>query len=112
MRVLLQDRLPKAIEPQADSEQAHSRFAGDRLQPVASALQGVDELVALGTPPLKASLAPGDKTQSWNEAWAPIEQWIENTDHLTPEALTQALQQLGESLNPEMGLTSPASDES
>lgn len=111
LRVLLQDRLPTAIESPADAEQAHARFAGGGLQPIASALQGVGELAAIGSPPLKASLAPGDKTQSWNQAWAPVEQWIENTEHLTPEALTEALLQLGETLNPEMALDPSSSEE-
>lgn len=102
LRVLLQDKLPTAIESEAGSEQAHNRFAGEPLQPVASALKGVSELMNLGEPHLKAALVPGEKTQRWNQDWAMVEQWFGNRESLTPAALTEALLQLGESLNPEM----------
>ncbi|WP_027330404.1 imelysin family protein [Marinimicrobium agarilyticum] len=102
LRALLQDTLPTALEAEADSEQVHSRFAGQPLQPVASALKGVGELANIGEPPLKTSLAPGEKTQRWNQGWGPVEQWLDNREHLTPSALAEALLQLGETLNPEM----------
>ncbi|WP_347331521.1 imelysin family protein [Marinimicrobium locisalis] len=110
LRVLLQDRLPRAIEPSADSEQTHNRFAGETHQPTASALKGVGELINLGKPPLKASLAQGEKAQSWDQAWPPVERWTVDSDHLTDEALTQALQQLGETLSPEAATGLPASE--
>lgn len=110
LRVLLQDRLPTAIESEAHSEQAHNRFAGDPFQPIASALKGVGELMNLGEPALRASLAPGAKTQRWNRGWAAVEQWLEDREHLTHEALTETLLELGETLNPEVAPATSAEE--